>query len=131
MSVAFIRIIDRSYRKLGYDDRSKFIRTAVREKLINMGVPVPLEETLAPERTRYPGHQSKSQYITLNDKKPNSKLLDDAAAASDAVEKSLGPDPKSPPAPSAAAPSDRKSRPSPGTSTKTKGKPSPPKPAPK
>jgi len=58
MSERFLAEIDRAFRLLGYDDRSKFIRAAVREKLQRMGYPVEKEETMAPPRTRparYPG----------------------------------------------------------------------------
>lgn len=48
----FIAILDRAYRQEGYDDRAKFIRAAVREKLQGLEYAVEMEEALAPDRTR-------------------------------------------------------------------------------
>jgi metal-responsive CopG/Arc/MetJ family transcriptional regulator len=53
MKDQFKDAIDRAYRAEGIDDRSKFIRIAVREKLQAMGKEVPIEWTLAPGRVRY------------------------------------------------------------------------------
>lgn len=46
----FLKVINEHYERAGYDDRSKFIRAAVREKLMRMKVNVPIEWTLAPGR---------------------------------------------------------------------------------
>lgn len=54
MSEEFIADIDRASRAEGYDDRSKFIRQAVREKLESLGYDVPIERTMAPGRARQP-----------------------------------------------------------------------------
>lgn len=48
----FLDAIDLAYRNAGFDDRAKFIREAVREKLVSLGIDVPVEITLAPGRRR-------------------------------------------------------------------------------
>jgi Arc/MetJ-type ribon-helix-helix transcriptional regulator len=52
MSEAFVGAIDLAYRKEGYDDRSKFVRAAVKEKLEKLGYKIPVEDAIAPGRTK-------------------------------------------------------------------------------
>jgi len=69
MTQKFIDSIDRAYRKLGYEDRAKFIRAAVREKLELMGYPVETEDPLAPNRTQYRLNQKRTTASSLNETK--------------------------------------------------------------
>lgn len=50
MKVVFKDFLDGVLPKLCYGDRSKFIRDALREKLLAMGEPVPIEYTMPPGR---------------------------------------------------------------------------------
>ncbi len=50
MKVVFRDFLDGELEGLGYADRSKFIRDAIREKLVAMGKDVPVEFTLPPGR---------------------------------------------------------------------------------
>ena len=73
----FLKFVDSHLESMGYSDRSKFIREAMREKLLAMGKVVPVELVMPPGRagkggrrkTVYPDHRSES--LSLNDK-PNS-----------------------------------------------------------
>lgn len=51
MNEKFIEQIDAALHKVGYSDRSSFIRDAIVEKLHAGGVPIPVELSLAPSRT--------------------------------------------------------------------------------
>lgn len=52
MDQRFIDEIDRAYQQIGHNDRSSFIREAIREKLAREGFIVAREITLAPKRTK-------------------------------------------------------------------------------
>jgi hypothetical protein len=77
MKIAFRDFIDGELEGLGYADRSKFIRDAIRDKLIHMGKTVPVEFTLAPGRAGKGGRKL-FRSVALNEK-TNSKA--DAARA--------------------------------------------------
>ena len=72
----FLRELDIGMAQAGYRNRSQFIRDAIVEKLVRVGVPLPKELALPPHRirkgrsdstkTRYPGYRP-SDYA-LNDK---------------------------------------------------------------
>ena len=47
----FERELNAAFRKAGYDDRSKFMRAAIGEKVRRAGLPFSYETTLAPNRT--------------------------------------------------------------------------------
>ena len=51
MNEKFIEQIDAALHKVGYSDRSSFIRDAIVEKLHGGGIPIPVELSLAPSRT--------------------------------------------------------------------------------
>ena len=51
MKEKFIESIDQALEKIGYSDRSSFIRDAIAEKLRAAGVILPIELRLAPSRT--------------------------------------------------------------------------------
>jgi|GEM_PF-705321 len=51
MNEKFIEQIDAALHKVGYSDRSSFIRDAIVEKLHAGGIPIPVELSLAPSRT--------------------------------------------------------------------------------
>ncbi|HVU28378.1 MAG TPA: ribbon-helix-helix domain-containing protein [Verrucomicrobiae bacterium] len=84
MKVIFRDFIDGELESLGYADRSKFIRDAIREKLIAMGKDVPQEFALPPGRSgkggrkpfRYPPYHPSA--AAMNDR-PNSKPASGAA----------------------------------------------------
>lgn len=93
MDEDFIEQIDGNLAALGYDNRSSFIRDAIVEKLIEMGVRVPRSITVAPARTRgaYPQHVPAS--ITMNEpvssKQPSAVERIAAAHAPAAVRRAL------------------------------------------
>ena len=94
MTEKFISAIDRAFRKEGYSDRSKFIRAAVREKLVGLGYPIEVEETLPPDRLGKGGKQKGRYRISrsataLNDS--NSKRTSDATTLAKRVEASYRP----------------------------------------
>ena len=61
MTQNFIDALNRSVRKAGYDDRSKFIRDAITEKLKREGFEVPAaEDRMAPDRTGKGGRRGGS-----------------------------------------------------------------------
>jgi Arc/MetJ-type ribon-helix-helix transcriptional regulator len=74
-STDFINDIDKNLKRVGYANRSQFIRDAIVEKMARAGVELPKELTLPPARTRpdgkYPEHRP-DNYV-LNEK-PNSKI---------------------------------------------------------
>jgi hypothetical protein len=47
----FLQEIDRALKKAGYSDRSKFVRDAIYEKLLSLGVHVNYELSMAPQRS--------------------------------------------------------------------------------
>jgi hypothetical protein len=76
----FLRELDAGLTQAGYRNRSQFIRDAIIEKLIRLGVSLPKELALPPHRIgkggdpgkiRYPGHRS-SEY-SLNEKPDSPK----------------------------------------------------------
>ena len=76
----FLRELDAGLTQAGYRNRSQFIRDAIIEKLIRVGVPLPKELALPPHRIgkgggprkiRYPSHRS-SEYA-LNEKTDSPK----------------------------------------------------------
>jgi Ribbon-helix-helix protein, copG family len=77
----FLRELDAGLTQAGYRNRSQFIRDAIIEKLIRLGVSLPKELALPPHRIgkggggprkiRYPGHRS-SEY-SLNEKSDSPK----------------------------------------------------------
>ena len=60
MKAEFIELIDRHYEALGYDDRSKFVRAAIKEKLELMHIDVPDDLAMAPSRIGKGGPQNKT-----------------------------------------------------------------------
>lgn len=46
----FIRELNDGFRKAGYSNRSQFIRDAIVEKLSRMGIEIPREISVAPDR---------------------------------------------------------------------------------
>lgn len=98
---AFLEFLDSNLESLGFSDRSKFIREALREKLIQMGKDCPPELVLPPGRAGK-GGRPKFSYpvlrpaaLSLNDK-PSSRPPSAAESLLDAVGASeQGPHPKS------------------------------------
>jgi hypothetical protein len=55
----FIKELNDGFRKAGYSNRSQFIRDAIVEKLSRMGIEIPREFAVAPDRIGKGGRQSK------------------------------------------------------------------------
>jgi len=54
----FIKELNDGFRKAGYSNRSQFIRDAIVEKLSRMGIEIPREFAVAPDRIGKGGRQS-------------------------------------------------------------------------
>jgi Arc/MetJ-type ribon-helix-helix transcriptional regulator len=59
MKEDFVAKIDASLARIGFSDRSQFIRTAIAEALARGGLPVPNEDTVAPSRSGKGGRPKK------------------------------------------------------------------------
>jgi len=55
----FIKELNDGFRKAGYSNRSQFIRDAIVEKLSRMGIEIPREFAVAPDRIGKGGRQSR------------------------------------------------------------------------
>jgi hypothetical protein len=122
MTEAFIKALDRAYRAAGYDDRSKFIRAAIREKLVSMGLPIEEEETLAPSRSgkiaKYPGRSIEHSPYLVNDSLSSNAPSGLIGKAPRALKTALREAQASPPSPGAGGTSGNKPVPKRGTGRK-------------
>lgn len=78
MSEEFIRELDRIYPLAGYDDRSKFIRDAIYEKLEREGFELPPGIRLAPSRAGKGGaikYRIRPQRAEMNDAKSKPTIV--------------------------------------------------------
>jgi Arc/MetJ-type ribon-helix-helix transcriptional regulator len=62
MKERFIEEIDQALEKMGYSDRSSFIRDAVAEKLHSEGIEFPKDLPLAPSRAGKGGRPTQAAY---------------------------------------------------------------------
>jgi Arc/MetJ-type ribon-helix-helix transcriptional regulator len=62
MKERFIEEIDQALEKMGYSDRSSFIRDAVAEKLRSEGFELPIDLPLAPSRAGKGGRPTQAAY---------------------------------------------------------------------
>ena len=69
MKEEFVAEIEASLAKMGYADRSAFIREAVYEKMERMGIKIPREYHVAPLRSGAGGPQKYKKSKTNNRKK--------------------------------------------------------------
>ncbi len=59
MDEEFLNAIDSKLKEMGYDDRAGLIRSAIYEKLLNMGYKIPRELSTAPSRRGKGGRPKK------------------------------------------------------------------------
>ena len=95
----FLQLINAHYEEAGYDDRAKFIRAAVREKLIRMGYSVPVEYSLAP------GRSGKGGPNRMAEDPPTGRLAQPREAPANSSSLSDAVPPKAPPNPEPDTPS--------------------------
>ena len=77
----FIKELNDGFRKAGYSNRSQFIRDAIVEKLSRMGIEIPREFSVAPDRIGKGGRPGQSAG------KANAKKAGAKGAAKKAVKK--------------------------------------------
>jgi Arc/MetJ-type ribon-helix-helix transcriptional regulator len=136
MSDKFINAIDGAYREEGFDDRAKFIRAAVREKLERMGYTIPMADTLSPKRRDPPKPVSPSKKgAKILDKHGlplSSELVSGIEASAEAVAKMVSNEhPEPEPSSKADVPIDDKHSPPRDIATRSKLRRPSPTPAPK
>lgn len=79
MRIEFLNTIDESLQKIGFEDRSKFIRSAIMEHLKREGISVPKEWMLAPSRKGKGGRKNNGKKASNSKTVPKSEKRDESA----------------------------------------------------